>query len=215
MPNRQSTPTPNEIRGILKEVSTTQKETAQQMKAHIKEAEKRMKEADKRMKETDRQIKEMSKEIKRAQNLFITQWGRLVESLVEGDLVKLLSKKGVEIQRTSTNEKGLISYTDEKGNKKQEYCEIDIIAKNGKEIVAVEVKTTLRVKDVNKFLNILKIFSQLFPEYRKKKLYGAVAYLRSQDSSEVHGEKKGLFVIRATGSSSSIINKKGFKPKIF
>ena len=108
-----------------------------------------------------------------------------------------------------------MSYTDEKGNKKREHCEIDIIAKNGKEVVAVEVKTTLRVKDVNKLLNVLKRFSQLLPECKEKKLYGAVAYLRSQDSSEIYAEKKGLFVIRATGNSSRIINKKDFKPKAF
>lgn len=197
MTNRQSIPTSDEIWKILREVSAAQKETAQQMK------------------ETDKQIKETSREIKKAQNLFTTQWGRLMESLVEGDLVKLLNKRGIRIQRTSTNEKGMMSYIDEKGNKRREHCEIDIVAKNGREIVVVEVKTTLRMKDVNRFLDVLKRFTQLLPEYKGNQLYGAVAYLRSQDSAETYAEEKGLFVIKATGSSSSIINKKDFKPKFF
>ena len=204
MSNKSTVSTPDEIWGILKE-------TGQQ----IKNLQASQKETDKQIKTLSVSQKAASNEIKKAQKLFTTQWGRLVESLVEGDLVKLLKKRGVEIQRTSMNEKGLMSYVDEKGVKQQEECEIDIVAKNGKEIVVVEVKSTLTVKDVNKFLDVLKRFTRLLPEYKNNKIYGAVAYLRSQDSSEIYSEKKGLFVIKATGSSSNITNKKNFKPKAF
>ena len=205
----------NEIWSLIKE---TRKD--------IKETQKNIKDLSISQKETDRQMKatfidlsasqkEMSKEIQRAQNLFTTQWGRLMESLVEGDLVRLLQERGVKIERTSTNEKGLMSYIDEAGIKQQERCEIDIVAKNGQEIVVVEVKTTLTVKDARKFLDVLKRFPRLFPEYRDKKIYGAVAYLRTQDSSDIYSEKQGLFIIKATGSSASITNQEGFKPKLF
>ena len=50
------------------EVSSNQKETSEQMK------------------ETSEQMKETDKRLKKAENLFTTQWGRLMESLVEGDL---------------------------------------------------------------------------------------------------------------------------------
>ena len=36
-----------------------------------------------------------------------------------------------------------------------------------------------------------------------------------REESEIHAERQGLFVIKATGSSASIINKKDFKPKAF
>ena len=98
---------------------------------------------------------------------------------------------------------------------RKKHREIDIIAKNGREIVVVEVKTTLKSEDIKRFLNILQYFTQLLPEYKDKKVYGAVAYLRTEEQSAKYAEKQGLFVIRATGNSSSIINKKDFKPKVF
>ena len=230
----------NEIQFLIKETQKnikdlfiSQKETDRQIKASQEETARQMKAS---QEETARQIKatsievsslsvgqkelqasqrEMSKEIQKAQNLFTTQWGRLMESLVEGDLVRLLKEKGVKIERTSTNEKGLMSYVDEKGVTQQERCEIDVIAKNGQEIVVVEVKTTLTVKDVRKFLDVLNRFPRLLPEYKDKKVYGAVAYLRAQDSSDVYSEKQGLFIIKATGSSANIANQEGFKPKLF
>ena len=103
-------PTPDEIWKILKEVSSIQKETSEQMK------------------ETD-------KRLKKAENLFTTQWGRLMESLVEGDLLTILNQQGIQIENTSTNVK-------QRG--RGDNYEYDIIAVNGKEIVVVEVKNHIK-----------------------------------------------------------------------
>jgi hypothetical protein len=53
------------------------------------------------------------------------------------------------------------------------------------------------------------------PRYGKNDILGAVAYLKENKSSARYAERNGLFVIRATGSSASIINKEVFVPKIF
>jgi hypothetical protein len=42
-----------------------------------------------------------------------------------------------------------------------------------------------------------------------------MAFITAEGSSDRMAEKIGLFVIRATGSSSSIANEAGFKPKAF
>ena len=156
--------------------------------------------------ETDKQMKETDKKIKELSALFTSQWGKLVESLVEGDLVKLLKQHGIAVEKTLQRVKG---------NKGGENFEYDIIAVNGHEIVIVEVKTTLRVDDVNDFHEKLWKSKTYLPEYADKKKYGAMAFLTAEGASDRMAEKMGFFVIRATGNSSSIINKKDFKPKAF
>ncbi len=64
------------------------------------------KETDKKFQETDKQLRETDKKIKELSNLFTSQWGKLVESLVEGDLVNVLNKRGVRVERTIQRVKG-------------------------------------------------------------------------------------------------------------
>ena len=47
--------------------------------------------------------------------------------------------------------------------------EVDILAVNGDEVVAVEVKTTLNVEYVDRFVDFLKDFKTLLREHRDKK----------------------------------------------
>ena len=207
----------DEIWNILKEMSAETKAFKEEFKIGMEELRASQKETDRQQKETDRQLKETNQQLKRevqkvakglkhAEELFTGQWGKLVESLVEGDLTKLLNERGIEVQRNLTNLK--------KDHGDQRF-EFDIVAVNGKEVVVVEVKTTLKVQDVDYFLEKLVSFTDFAPEYRGKKVYGAVAFLKVNQSSNTYAEKSGLFVIRATGNSSSIINQANFKPKAF
>ena len=49
--------------------------------------------------------------------------------------------------------------------------------------------------------------------YAEHTVYGAVAYLKADESSDTYAERQGLYVIRATGSSASITNREGFRPR--
>ncbi len=159
-----------------------------------------------RFQETDKQFKETDKKIRELDRLFTTQWGKLVESLVEGDLIKLLQAKDIKVERTTQRSKG---------NYQGENYEYDIIAYNGNEIVIVEVKTTLRPQDVTDFHERLWKVKKYIPDYKEKIVYGAVAFITADSASDRMAEKQGFFVIRATGNSSAIINEPGFKPKPF
>ena len=108
-------------------------------------------------------------------NLFEGQWGKLMESLVEGDLVRLLSERQVRIRDTSTRRKG---------HRDGESYGFDIIAHNGQEIVIVEVKTTLRVGHVETFIERLKKAKGYMPEYEARTVLGAIAYLRAEEASD-------------------------------
>jgi len=189
----------------------------QQVWLMFQETNRRFQETDRKFQETDRiltekfketaeQSKETDKQIRELNKLFTSQWGKLVESLVDGDLVKLLRQKGIQVERTAQRVEG---------NHQGENFEYDIIAYNGTEIVIVEVKTTLRPDDVNDFHRKLWKSKTYLPEYKEKVIYGALAYITADGSSHRMAEKLGFFVIRAIGSSASIINKESFKPKAF
>lgn len=235
----QSTPTPEEIWKILREVSEGQKETDRQleemitegreqrkdadrrmketyeqmreemkerMKEQMKDTDRRMKETDQLMKENDRLMKETRKQMQKTDERIFGQWGILMESLVEGDLVPLLQAEGIDVRATHTNLHGRLN---------GEHYEYDIIATNDGEVVVVEVKTTLRPEDVRWFVQKLGRFTSYRKEYRGWQVYGAMAYLKTHETVVKHAERQGLFVIRAVGSSASVVNGTGFRPRVF
>ncbi|MEM6317167.1 MAG: hypothetical protein AAF960_05815 [Bacteroidota bacterium] len=184
-----------DLRKLLAELILSQKET-----------DAKFKETDAKFKETDAKFKETDAKIKEAFNLFKSQWGKLMESLIEGDLLNLLQQRGLQVRDTSTRRKG---------NYKGTSYEFDIIAHNGDEIVIVEVKTTLRVSHVKKFIKRLEQVKTWLPEYKNFKVYGAIAYLKAEEESDTFAQAKKLFAIRATGNSASIINPTNFEPRTF
>ena len=200
----------DEIRNILREVAENQKETGRRISETEQLLKRQGRETDRRIKETDRLLTRQSREtdqrLRKLDELFNGQWGKLIESLVEGDLVNLLQQRSIAVDHTITNPRK---------NYGERRWEFDILAVNGDEVVVVEVKTTLKVDDVDYFVQRLQEFPELMPEYADRRVYGAVAYLKSHASVDVHATRQGLFVIRATGSSASITNAAGFTPRAF
>lgn len=68
---------------------------------------------------------------------------------------------------------------------------------------------------MTRFLAKPSKFTDFAREYRGKRILGAVAYLKSDGDVTTYAERKGLFVIRATGSSASIVNAEDFEPRSF
>lgn len=79
----------------------------------------------------------------------------------------------------------------------------------------VEVKTHLSQKDVDRFIEKLKKFHLIFPEYQDRKIYGAGAYIKSNSEATRYAYKKGLFLIRSVGENAKILNDNKFKPQNF
>lgn len=155
--------------------------------------------------ERARSSRELDKKLNKLEALFTSQWGKLMESLVDGDLVPILTRWGIPIQDTSTRVRGKLpdGY----------HYEFDIIAHNGEAIVVVEVKTTLRSEDVTDFINKLKQVKIWMPRYQQNIIYGAMAWLSADPSVESLLSKQGLFSIRATGKSAAIVNSADFQPQ--
>ena len=181
---------------IQKEKSS-QQEIAEIWKL-FRETRNQMKETDRRMQETDRRIKELD-------YMFTGHWGKLMEALTAGGLKSALKERNIPVTGISQNVEKI--YNDERR-------EFDLIATNGEELVVVEVKTTLKLGQVRYFLEKIKVFKNYFPEYKDKKVYGAVAYLKSNEGASGHAEKKGLFILNPVGSIIKVVNSPRFRPKL-
>ncbi|MCP4695982.1 MAG: hypothetical protein GY862_03900 [Gammaproteobacteria bacterium] len=207
-------PTLEEVWRLFRETDRLFKETSQEADRRFKEASQ---EADRRFKETERALKESFQETERQfrqtdrklnklERLFNSQWGKLVECLVEGALIKVFNERGIPIQHTVARAHGVYE-----GNP----WELDIIAKNGHEVIIVEVKTTLRPDDVKNFLTKLKRVKQWMSEYAGNTVYGAMAWITADAGAEKMTQNQGLFCIKAVGDSARIENEADFTPRAY
>ncbi len=139
----QEPATPEEIWAILREQKRKSDQEIAEIWKLFKQTDQQMKQTDQQMKQTDQQMKQtdrrINKRMKKLEELFTGQWGKLMESLVEGDLVALLRARGISVESTHSRVGG---------RRNGEHYEFDILAGNGAEIVLVEVKTTLKADHV-------------------------------------------------------------------
>ena len=196
-----------------KALREAQEKTEKALRESQEKTEKALRELSKSLKESNQ---ELTKNLNAANGNFNNKWGNFLESLVKGDLVKLLSKRNIKVDMVRSR----LVASDSSG---KEVGEFDVVAMNGKEIVTVEVKTTLTKEKVAKFINKLKMFKKYFSEHRDKVLYGGVAFLCEPQDEEAenaaeYAEENGLFVILSPGGEGNVTtlsNSKDFKPRSF
>lgn len=155
--------------------------------------------------------KETGKQPKKTGSRFKSPRGRMVALLVDGRLPMLLHALGIEVRHTLPNTQA--SFVKDDGGVQQKW--FDIVAGNESETVVVEVATQLTPDKVSRFLSEMEDFKRYFPFFRHKTVYGAVAYLSTEPEAKLYAERQGLYVVRVTGDSTSIVNAAGFRPKAF
>jgi hypothetical protein len=101
--------------------------------------------------------------------------------------------------------------------KKKGVAEYDIVAVNGEAVLVVEVKNKLEKRMVDRFLmEKLPKFPEVFPEFRGRKVLGAMGALVVREDVGRYAEKAGLFVLTQTDEGgAALLNKEGFKAKDF
>ena len=190
----------------IAEAAAAAKREEQRKVEEAKREEERKAEETKRRDELAKTLRDSRRRINKLDELFTSQWGKLVEALVDGKVVQILNERGIKVEQTNQRSVGFYD------GKKQE---IDILAINGDEIVAIEVKTTLRPEDIKVFEDKLKVLKLWMRQYAGEKVYGAVAYIRADAGSAELATKRGLFTIKAVGSSAYLTNAEDFKPRSF
>ena len=201
----------------LREVARMQKENARQLDKQRAEADRRQAEADRRQAEADRRQKELDRQQAKTDRMLRElgkqiggqgqRWGKIIESLVEGDLCMLMTEfLGVEIVDISRR----VEVRD---------VEIDLVAVNTDTVVVVEVKTTLQQEHIDKFISTkLSRFTILRPHYKGSKIYGVIAFVKvDSNAKEIidYAISKGLIVIKAMRGTNHIVNPKDRKPRNF
>ena len=203
----------------IQEIWTLFKETDREFKAMSQKTDKRFRETDKQFRETDKQFREMSqktdkqfketdKKINKLAGLFDGQWGKLMEALVEGSVLKLFQDRGVGVYQV---------FQRARSHRNGRHMEVDLLMVNDDEVVVVEVKTTLKPEYVREFAEKLtERFPEFFPRYAGLKIYGAVAGLRIVQGADLFAERQGLFVLKVGGEGMTrILNKEDFDPRNF
>ena len=208
------------IQESIKNTEEWRKESRKLAENNAKDTEEWRKEsrrlAENNAKDTGEWRKESRRLINELKGGFDNRWGDFVEVITRENLARLLEDYGINVHRVHAN------IEDEKNRR----WEIDAMAVNGEEIVIVETKTSLSIKKVKRFIERkLSRVRTYFPEYKDKKFYGAVSYLKSkigegQDSAEgrdaaEYALDQGLFVISVVGNTARMLNDRNFKPKIF
>ncbi|NCQ67937.1 MAG: DUF3782 domain-containing protein [Microcystis aeruginosa L111-01] len=170
------------------------------------EADRRSAEADRRREEANRTMEELKKQVQettKAVNNLTTRWGRFVEEMVEPAVVRLFQERGIDVTQTMSRLKS---------KRPGAAMEIDIVAVNGSELVAVECKSRLSRDDVDDFVSRLQRFKVAFPQFREFRVYGAVAGIEIDQGIDVYAYRRGLFVIKQSGETVKIINDVQFQP---
>jgi hypothetical protein len=170
-----------------------QREFEQYLQEYRKTSEQEMAELKKIVAQTNKQVGGIT-----------SRGGEFVENLVRPAAVRMFREKGIEVHFTALR----VEAQDENGS-----IEIDVLAENTNEVVAIEVKSHLEVRDVKRFLITLDRFKQALPKYQSYKLYGAIAGIKVDERADEYATQEGLFLIKPSGNTVAIANGQDFVAK--
>ncbi len=196
-----------ETRELVESLAKRQEETDKK----IKELAERQAETDEQIKKLSVQISKVAKEVRnttRAVAQLNGVWQDYTEDTIREGLEYALKELGFEGFRVRENLKSKMD---------GDSMEIDGLVLGDGYVIVLEVKTTLRVDDVDEFVEELeKRFLRFFPEYKGYKLYGAVAGMKFHQFADRYASKKGFIVLKhKDGKDVKVLNPKNFKPKDF
>jgi hypothetical protein len=165
---------------------------------------------------TDRQIKEMAEkaeqQFKRTDRQ-IGELGNRFGELAEHLVTPNIAEKFRALNYTFTKAGPDVEFFDREG---KALTEVDVWLENGEFVMAVEVKSHLRKRDLDDHIRRMDILRRYLDERGDtRKLIGAVAgaIVRPELKSRALGE--GFYVIEQSGDTVKIEAPEGFTPKVW
>ena len=135
-------------------------------------------------------------------------WGKFVSEMVRQKIIELFQTKGIQMKVSVQSVKGFT------GNRID--YEVDLVLMNTDIAVIVEIKSTLRPKDVDEHIERMEKIKLIPPKIINLSgltLYGAVAGMIIENNADRYAYQKVFFVIRQKGSIVEIVNDEKFHPK--
>ncbi len=162
---------------------------------------------------TDRSITQLSRDINQKFGEVANKMGMLVEDMVAPSITRIFQEV------TSYKEEQILFsairvklYHATKTDLRREF---DAVVAGGDYLLINETKSQLDPEAVDKFIEVLQEAKDFFPQYKEKKVIGALASLYIDTSLVRHIEKQGLIAMAVGKNLMDVLNSPGFKPKEF
>ena len=221
---RRPTPTPDQIWRILR-ITARERRAAERRAAALEEryrradeerknADEERRQADEKRRQADEARRQAQEERDRALQATLNRiagdgdnrFGELMEALIEGNVVPLFRKAGLDVER---------AFPRVRSRTLDDWREYDVVAVGIRDAVVVEVKTTLRSRDVAQFTERIRDFREWRPDHARPRVWGALAYLSANAAAVRAAEAAGFYVIRVVSTTASLVNSEGFEARVF
>ncbi|MDR2898424.1 MAG: hypothetical protein LBU99_06360 [Spirochaetaceae bacterium] len=192
-----------EVHLAHREAEQSRKETEQRRKEQSrKEAEQRRMEAEQSKKDLDATVDEFMKTANKMLGEFGNTLGSLMEHVMTPDLPRKFREFGFSFTK--------IEPAKLKDEERIIYAEIDGLMETEEQVMVVEVKTTLRVKDVDNHLKRMeRIRIHADEKGDNREYFGAIAGAIMGSATKRYALSKGLFVIEPSGEDVTVIKPTG------
>jgi hypothetical protein len=159
-----------------------------------------------RSRETDRKLDRLERTVERTSKIvgdLGNRLGEFVEYSMKPDLVRIFRERGLDVHdlcRDLTGEHNGFA------------AQVDLLVFNDDVCVAVEVKSKLKVEDVDRHVERMEHFRELFPRFASPRILGAIAAVVLPPDVAKYAYRRGFFVIGPKGESVEILNDLDFEP---
>jgi hypothetical protein len=161
-------------------------------------------ETDRRMQETDRRIAKVSKQMGDLHNSF----GEMAEHLVAPSIHERFNELGFHFNAISP---GGFKLLDDNG---KVITQTDILLVNSDYIIAVEVKATVHIKDIEHHVKRLELLRAYYEKNGDKRvIQGAIAGAIFGDTEKKAVAEAGFYVLVQSGDTMKLELPDGFVPR--
>jgi uncharacterized protein YeeX (DUF496 family) len=183
-------------------MTTTQQESPlsfEKVWEMFQETDQQIKKLDRQIEETGRQMKVTDKRVGELTN----RYGEISEHMIVPNLVSSFNALGYTFEKFGPNTK----IEDFVHNI---FTEADAFLENGDCVMVVEIKTKLRIDDINDHVERMEKFRAHADFHKdKRKYYGAIAGLLMSKSEKTYALRKGFYVLETVGETFTITTPTG------